>query len=359
MNENIDNKITNDQVNYPIDGDLTNFAIILWAMKNFIPSKIHVLLELSREYRASFLRKDTLVSLFNLLSQNHQNMKFMYGSIKLTKNIMNNLPKELIKKITYANNNITNIIEKSKTLVFKEKNIKKIFVAGGCLTNYIFGKNQAILGDIDIWRNQSCRRYKYTENNIIFDFVRSDNKYLEECISSFDMAICQIGILMKNNIKKRSSIYVTPMFLYSYYTSKNITRIFPLVLNYMIRGMEDASINLKHIYKFHANEIKINKTKRVLDAADNRKIMDMEHSEPFNKCYLCLNDIKLRNKNSENCAAAIRWMNRVTKYEYRYSDINIEFTTENCILTANYEDENDEKYDFLCSCNYNEEKKRI
>lgn len=349
--------------------DLCDFSIILWAIKNIIPEQIRIMFELCHKYRSTFLKENVLTNVFHDYQITDQNVSFMYRSIKLTENIMNNFSNSLIEKFNKLVINTRNIIEQSHNVIFNEKdenesNIQEVFVAGGYPSNCIFGENNSILGNIDIWRfHNTQQRYKYVqeksgifefseysfqEKSITFDFVNSCHDSLEKCISEFDMSVCQIGILIKKNIEEEPSIYVTPMFLYGYYTSKNITKIFPLVLEYIEYRFGDyrenrfddygeyrleyhKSVNLKNMFKTHVYEMKCGKSKFV--GHDK-----MTHSTPFNKCNLCLEAIILRKYNSSKCEAATRWMKRVTKYENRYPMINVEFIT-NTVYSSikNYE----------------------
>lgn len=125
------------------------------------------------------------------------------------------------------------------------------FVAGGHIVQKAY--NQKWESDVDVWIQSFCTDF-VRQGNI--DLIRKTH-YPPRCLAEFDLSCCQIGILYAS--KHDPQIYLTPLFLYTYYTKQLIVLLHPYlklcypVVNNMIQQPFSKYFQFHHIWQ-HSDE---------------------------------------------------------------------------------------------------------
>lgn len=205
--------------------------------------------------------------------------KWMYCSLRYTPTFMKDIPQVI-------NNELDKYGINSDT---------PQFVTGGFVSQRVHGLEW--ISDIDIWKNAEDENTDKKESDEIrIDYVYRKER-IETCISDFDLSCCMSGVL-------KDDVYVTPLFLYGYYTNQIVVALKPLSINYSNPDGQQYELNLikaynKHI-SFHINHF------------------HGEYNLEMHKCYDCKTLI-----NGKNCPSKYnyisRWFNRVQSYYMRFA----------------------------------------
>lgn len=193
-------------------------------------------------------------------------------------------------------------IEKESKFMFPKVpsclNITNGMICGGSICRIAFQGSWMDTHDIDIFIPYSTTEPE--NKRVRVDLSREyvlDLIFKNDNISEFDISVCQIGI----HIDTRE-VYVTPLFLYSYFKLVIVCRTSDKKTTYReeVTLIGEQYKNRDHISDLHSIHVK------------------NAHKDDFCRCNVCIALV-----NNERCgtwdkALIFRWFDRVEKYKSRF-----------------------------------------
>lgn len=186
------------------------------------------------------------------------------------------------------------------------------FLTGSYFLPQIYGCSPG--KDIDVWINGSETEFKERYQEYTLDVVSKEVEPYS-AISTFDLSICQQGMLFKEGEK---IVHVTPLSLYTYYSEKIICTVVPLTRKYSDCRRDEYGTVLSCFFKHQKWCIPAwEKCSEELKKDETHHCWYCKFHKYFHRCD-DHTGIMRDNRHAESLNTIGRWIMRLRKYDEKF-----------------------------------------